>query len=279
MRIGFPNYAFSENHALTVAGADVETGAMTNLRLSQGDQRVTVRATGTDSLALHIQDLPPAYSGRTVQVVALIDVEVQTVGSVSSLDWSVDVQGSTGGVTAEPVTAPEMPDGFPRNLLFLLAAPVTDCQLVRIYLDATGTGPIEVALTASALWVGPVIQLTSTGKALAEGSSTSFEDAGVVQRPPGGQVYAEDANLLATHAGRTIHVSALEAYGDGSGGMDIQQLQASARTTRPILWMPDTSTPHMLHRRTIYGYFTSVGRITNVGNQYAWEGWSVRQAR
>lgn len=280
MRIGFPNHAFSETHALTVAGATVETGELANLRISQGDQRVVVRGTGVGNVAMHLQDLPPVYSGRTVQAVALLDVQVQTVGSVSALAWSVDVQGATGGVTAEPVTVPAMPDGFPRHLLFLLDAPVTDCQLVRIYLDATGTGEIEVALNASALWVSPVFRLTSTGGALAEGSSYSGEDSGDVQRPPGGEVYPHDGSFLRTHRGRTVHLTRAEAFGDGTPGvMDIQQLMVGARTTRPILWLPDVSSAHILHRKAIYGYFQSVGRISEASGNYAWEDWVVREAR
>lgn len=284
MKVGYLNYAFHETHELTLAGATVETGALANLRVPQMDQMVRLVAadTGGAPRSIVLTDTPDSSAGRSVQAIALLDVKVET-NRIDEVIFYAEVTGTSGVVTG-PVVVPVMPDGFPRHLLLVLPEPVTDCSEVKLTIEGLPFpippfDDVSMAVTAGALWVGPVMQLTSTGKALAEGSATSFEDAGVVQRPPGGQVYAEDANFLATHAGRTVHVTAVEAYGDGTGGMDIQQLQASVRTTRPILWMPDTSTPHMLHRRTIYGYFTNVGRITNVGNQYAWDGWAVRQAR
>jgi hypothetical protein len=175
-----------------------------------------------------------------------------------------------------------MPDGFPRHLLMVLPEPIEDCSQVRVFV--TGAADIsdttELALTASALWLGPLqVITTDQGGALEESSAYSVEDGGQVQRTPGGQAYGEPAGAIRTHTGSTVYITRTEAFGDGTGGMDVQQLMASARTTRPILWIPDDSTEHLLHRLTIYGQMTQVGRLVPRGPYVRWEGWQVRESR
>lgn len=282
MKIGYSNLAFSEDHALTVTGATVETGALANLRVAQLDQRVTVRSSGTGARVLYIEDAPTVATGRTVQVIALLDIAVETVGEITGVTFDVSASGSSGGFSSTLVDVPLMPDGFPRHLLMVLPDPVEDCSEVRVFV--TGAADIaettELALTASALWIGPLqIITTSNGGALEESSAYGVEDGGTVQRTPGGQVYGEPAGAIRTHNGNTVYITRTEAFGDGSGGMDVQQLMASARTTSPILWIPDDSTEHLLHRLTIYGQMTQVGRLVPRGPYVQWQGWQVRESR
>lgn len=282
MKIGYYNHAFNESHDLTVTGATVETGSMANLRVPQLDQRVTVRSTGTGQRVLYIEDSPADATGRTVQVIALLDIAVETVGDVTGVTFDVSASGSSGGFSSTLVDVPLMPDGFPRHLLMVLPEPIEDCSQVRVFV--TGAADIgdttELALTASALWVGPLQLITTDqGGALEESSAYSVEDGGSVQRTPGGQAYGEPAGAIRTHTGNTVYITRTEAFGDGSGGMDVQQLMASARTTRPILWIPDDSTEHQLHRLTIYGQLTQVGRLVPRGPYVRWEGWQVRESR
>lgn len=226
MKIGYLNYAFRESQELTLAAASVEAGAMANLRVPQLDQRVTVRSSGTGGRIFYIQDEPAEPTGRTVQVVALLDIEVETVGDITGVTFDVACSGSSGSFTDTPVAVPLMPDGFPRHLIMLLPEPCEDCSLVRVTLTAASPGgATELALTAGALWMGPLIAIedgTNTG--LQEGSSFGIEDAGSIQRTPGGQVYSESSSALRTHSGSTIHLPRALAFGDGNGGMDIQQL-------------------------------------------------------
>lgn len=281
MKIGYLNHAFREDHALTVTGATVETGALANLRVPQLDQRVTVRSSGTGARVLYIEDAPAVATGRTVQVIALLDIAVETVGEITGVTFDVSASGSSGGFSSALVDVPLMPDGFPRHLMMVLPEPVEDCSQVRIFV--TGAADIgettELALTASALWMGPLLSLTANGGALEESSAYGVEDGGSVQRTTGGQVYGEPASAIRTHTGNTVYITRAEAFGDGSGGMDVQQLQAAVRTTRPILWIPDDSTDHLLHRLTIYGHLTQLGRLEPRGPYVRWGGWQVREAR
>lgn len=279
MKIGYLNYAFRETHPLTVAGATIEAGTLANLRKSQLDQKVRLRATGSGIVPIHLQDLPPTSTGRTVQVVALLDLQVDTVGAVTALSWYADVQGEAGGFSGAPITVPDMPDGFPRHLLFLLDTPITDCQLVRIYLDATGVGPIEVTLTASALWVGPLFALQAQGTALSTGDVLEIVGAGTNQRTPGGQDYGEAGVCCRVHSGSSLWLDQAAVFGDGGAGMDLQAMMMVVGTTQPILWLPDPSTPHMLHRTAIYGQFTALGRINRQQGKWRWDGWAVRESR
>lgn len=283
MKIGYLNYAFRESQELTLAAASVEAGAMANLRTPQLDQRVTFRSAGTGQRAFYIQDEPAVATGRTVQVVALLDIAVETVGDITGVTFDVSASGSSGGFSSTAVDVPLMPDGFPRHLLMLLPEPVEDCSQVRIFVTGAADigDTVELALTASALWMGPLISIedgVNTG--LQEGSSFGIEDAGSIQRTPGGQVYSESSSALRTHSGSTIHLPRALAFGDGNGGMDIQQLLVSVRTTGPILWMPYTALgEHLLHRTCIYGHFTQLGRLIPRGPYDRWEGWAVREAR
>jgi hypothetical protein len=284
VRIGYQNFAFRESHELVLAGAgaSVEAGALANLRTAQLDQRVTIRSAGTGNRSFYLEDLPDTPAGRTVRAVALLDIEVETVGNITGVTFEVECSGSSGSVSTTAVPVPLMPDGFPRHLIFNLPADCTDCQQVRVWITGAAAigDEVELVLTASALWISPSVAIEeglNTG--LQEGSSFGIEDAGTVQRTPGGQVYGETSSALRTHSGSTIHLPRALAFGDGSGGMDIQQLMVVARTTQPILWMPYTSSEHLLHRTTIYGHFTQLGRLTPRGPYDRWEGWAVREAR
>lgn len=282
VKIGYYNHAFVETQGIGMSFGTVTAGALANLRVPQLDQRVTITSTGEAAReAIRIQDIPPDATGRTVQVIALLDIEV-TTDNVEELSFWAEADGASGSVAATLVTPPDMPDGFPRNLLFVLDEPVVDCDRVRIYVNVTG--PLlednTVTLTASALWLGPLqVITTDQGGALEESSAYSVEDGGQVQRTSAGQVYCEPAGAIRTHSGNTVYITRTEAFGDGSGGMDVQQLMASARTTRPILWIPDDSTEHLLHRLTIYGQMTQVGRLVPRGPYVRWEGWQVRESR
>lgn len=281
MKIGYLNHAFRETQGIGMSFGAVAAGALANLRTPQLDQRVTITSTGEAAReAIRIQDVPADATGRTVQVIALLDIAVET-DNVEELSFWAEADGSSGTVAATLVTPPEMPDGFPRHLLFVLDDPVTDCDRVRIYVNVTG--PIlesnTVTLTASALWLGPLMSLTANGGALEESSAYSVEDGGSTQRTPGGQAYSDPAGAIRTHSGSTVYITRTEAFGDGSSGMDVQQLMAGARTTRPILWIPDDSTDHLLHRLTIYGQMTQVGRLVPRGPYVQWQGWQVRESR
>ncbi len=281
MKIGYFNHAFRESHAIDMDFGTITAGAMANLRKPQLDQRVTITSTGLEAReAIRIEDVPADAAGRTVQVIALLDIAV-TTSNVEELQFWCEADGSSGSVAATVVTPPEMPDGFPRHILFVLDEPVIDCDRVRIYVNVAG--PLlesnTVTLTASALWIGPLMSLTANGGALEESSAYGIEDGGTVQRTPGGQVYGEPASAIRTHSGNTVFITRAEAFGDGSGGIDVQQIMAAARTTRPILWIPDDSTEHLLHRLTIYGHFTQLGRLEPRGPCVRWAGWHVREAR
>ena len=283
MKIGYLNYAFRETQGIGLSFGTVTAGTLANLRTTQLDQRVTITSTGEAAReAIRLQDIPAEATGRTVQVIALLDISV-TTDNVEEVSFWCEADGSSGSVAATLVTPPEMPDGFPRHLLFILDEPCLDCDRVRIYVNVTG--PLlednTVTLTASALWMGPLIAIedgTNTG--LQEGSSFGVEDAGSKDVTPGGQVYPAPSSALRTHSGSTIHLPRALAFGDGEGGMDIQQLLASVRTTGPLLWMPYTTLgEHLLHRTCIYGHLTQLGRLIPKGPYDRWEGRAVREAR
>ncbi len=281
MKIGYLNHAFRESHALDMDFGTVTAGALANLRVPQLDQRVTITSTGMEAReAIRLTDIPAESTGRTVQVLALLDVQI-TTDNVEEVSFGYEVIGDSDSASGTDVALPTMPDGFPAHLMILLSEPVADVNEVRLSVNVTG--PIletnTVTLTASALWVGPLMSLTANGGALEESSAYGIEDGGTVQRTPGGQVYGEPASAIRTHTGNTVYITRAEAFGDGTTSMDVQQLQAAVRTTRPILWIPDDSTEHLLHRLTIYGHLTQLGRLEPRGPYVRWGGWQVREAR